>query len=173
MNFHGEQSKAVVCEHNTHIGDARATDIVDEGMYNIGELARMEHHEKGVVLVGFGSYNGTVIAGGSWGAPMQIMDLPAAKENSLEYLLHQSGKENKLLLMDDFSRIDLFMENHIGHRAVGIVYNPQYEKYGNYVPTILPLRYDAFIFLDQTKGLYPLHIKPDGHQVPETYPFGV
>jgi erythromycin esterase-like protein len=65
------------------------------------------------------------------------------------------------------------MENHIGHRAVGVVYNPKYEQYGNYVPTVLPLRYDAFIYLDKTKALYPLHIKPDGHQVPETYPFGV
>ncbi len=173
LKFHGEDSKAVVWEHNTHVGDARATDMVDEGMYNMGELARMEHHDKGVVLVGFGSYQGSVIAGRSWGAPMQVMELPAAERNSVEYLLHHSGTENKLILMDDLAGTDLFMENHIGHRAVGVVYNPQYEKYGNYVPTILPLRYDAFIFLDQTRALYPLHIKPDGHLVPETYPFGV
>jgi erythromycin esterase len=65
------------------------------------------------------------------------------------------------------------MENHIGHRAVGVVYNPELEQYGNYVPTILPARYDAFIYLDETKALHPLHIQPDGKQVPETYPFGV
>jgi erythromycin esterase len=65
------------------------------------------------------------------------------------------------------------MENHIGHRTVGVVYNPGYEQYGNYVPTILPMRYDAFIYLDETKALNPLHIKPDGHQVQETNPFGV
>jgi erythromycin esterase-like protein len=65
------------------------------------------------------------------------------------------------------------MENHIDHRAVGVLYNPQYEKYGNYVPTILPLRYDAFIYLDETWALHGLHVKPDGHQVPETFPFGV
>ena len=75
--------------------------------------------------------------------------------------------------MDDFSGNDVFMENHIGHRAIGVVYNPQYEQYGNYVPSILPLRYDAFIYLDETKALHPLHIEPDGKQMPETFPFGV
>ena len=65
------------------------------------------------------------------------------------------------------------MENFIGYRAIGVVYNPEYEKYGNYVPSILPLRYDAFIYIDHTHALHPLHIEPHGHQIPETYPFGV
>ena len=173
LKFHGKNSRAIVWEHNTHIGDARATDMADEGMYNVGELARMEHHEKGVVLVGFGSYSGTVIAGKSWGATTQKMKLPEAKQQSLEQLFHMAGKTNRLLITDDIMNNDVFMENHIGHRAVGVVYNPAYEQYGNYVPTILPLRYDAFIHIDETKALYPLHIKPDGHQIPETYPFGV
>lgn len=172
LKFHGENSKIIIWEHNTHIGDARATDMADEGMYNIGELARLQHHDKGVVLVGFGSYKGTVVAGRSWGAPMQYMNMPEAQKGSWEYLLHKEGAKNKLLLMDDFMD-DVFMENHIGHRAIGVVYNPEYEKYGNYVPTILPMRYDAFIYIDETNGVHPLHIKPDGHQVPETYPFGV
>lgn len=173
LKFHGENAKVIVWEHNTHIGDARATDMADEGMYNIGELARLQHHDKGVVLVGFGSYKGTVMAGTKWGAAMQAMQLPEARKGSWEYLLHSAGKENKLLLMDDFTGNDMLMENRIGHRAVGVVYNPEYEQYGNYVPTILPMRYDAFIYLDETKALHPLHIEPDGHQVPETYPFGV
>jgi erythromycin esterase-like protein len=87
-------------------------------------------------------------------------------------MLHNSGVENKLLIMDDFANNEELMENHVGHRAVGVVYQPQYEVYGNYVPTILPLRYDAFIYLDETKALHPLHIEPDGTQMPETYPFG-
>jgi erythromycin esterase-like protein len=172
LNFHGSRSKAIVWEHNTHIGDARATDMTAEGMFNIGELARAEHHEKGVVLVGFGTYRGTVMAGRIWGAPMRTVEVPPARKDSWEYLLHQAGSENKLLLMDDFTR-DIWLENHVDHRAIGVVYNPEYEKYGNYVPTILPLRYDAFIYLDQTRALHPLHIQPDGHQMPETYPFGV
>jgi erythromycin esterase len=173
LKFHGENSKVIVWEHNTHIGDARATDMVDEGMINLGELARLQHYDKGVVLVGFGSYQGTVLAGRSWGATMQAMQMPPARKGSWEYLLHQASKVNKLLLMKDFTGNDILMENHIGHRAIGVVYNPQYEQYGNYVPTILPLRYDAFIYLDETKALNPLHITPDGHLVPETYPFGV
>jgi erythromycin esterase-like protein len=113
------------------------------------------------------------MAGTKWGAAMQAMQLPEARKGSWEYLLHSAGKENKLLLMDDFTGNDMLMENHIGHRAVGVVYNPEFEQYGNYVPTILPMRYDAFIYLDETKALHPLHIDPDGHQIPETYPFGV
>ena len=173
LRFHGADSKVVVWEHNTHIGDARATDMAVEGMYNIGELARIEHHNKGVVLVGFGSYKGTVMAGKSWGATMRNMQMPEAKKGSWEYYLHKAGTENKLLLMDELTKYDMLMEHPIGHRAIGVVYNPAYEIYGNYVPSILPLRYDAFIYLDETKALHPLHIETDGKQIPETYPFGV
>lgn len=172
LQYHGTGSKAIVWAHNTHIGDARATDMADEGMYNIGELAKAEYAQHETYLIGFGSYKGAVIAGKSWGAEMEEMQIPAAMKGSWEHLLHSAGPENKLLFMDDFMD-DLFMETHIGHRAIGVVYNPQYEKYGNYVPSILPLRYDAFIFLDHTKAVHPLHIKPNGLQIPETYPFGV
>lgn len=173
LTFHGDNSKVIVWAHNTHVGDARATDMASEGMYNIGELARLKHHDKGVVLVGFGSYKGTVMAGRNWSAPMQAMQMPEARKGSWEQLLYKAGLENKLLLMDDFAGNDAMMENHIGHRAVGVVYNPALEQYGNYVPSILPMRYDAFIYLNETRALYPLHIAPDGQQMPETYPFGV
>jgi erythromycin esterase-like protein len=173
MKFHGEDAKVIVWAHNTHVGDARATDMIEEGMFNIGELARLQQHEKGVVLVGFGSYKGSVMAGRKWGATMQHTTVPEARSGSWEYLLHLAGNENKLLIMDDFAGQDMFLENHLDHRAIGVVYNPIYEQYGNYVPSILPLRYDAFIFLDETHALYPLHIEPDGKQIPETYPFGV
>jgi len=126
-----------------------------------------------VVLVGFGSYKGTVVAGKKWGDEMQRMELPDAKSASWEYLLHKAGGENKLLMMNDFIGNDALMENRIGHRAVGVVYNPQYEQYGNYVPSVLPMRYDAFIYLDETTALHPLHLNPNGHMIPETYPFGV
>lgn len=172
LKFHGENSKAIVWAHNTHVGDARATDMAQEGMFNIGELARVKHNEKGVVLVGFGSYEGGVIAGRQWGASLQRMNVPAAKKGSWEYLAHQAGEGNKLFLTEDLMD-DLFIENHIGHRAIGVVYNPEYESYGNYVPTIIPLRYDAFIFVNQTNALHPLHLLPDAQQIPETYPFGV
>jgi erythromycin esterase-like protein len=173
LNFHGEKSKVIVWAHNTHVGDARATDMANEGMYNIGELARVQQQEKGVILVGFGSYQGSVIAGNHWGALMHEFEMPKARIGSWEYLLHEASQANKLLIMDHFLALDTLIENKIGHRAIGVVYNPEHERYGNYVPTIVPLRYDAFIYLESTKALHPLHVKPDGHQTPETYPFGV
>ncbi len=173
LKLHGDDSKIIVWAHNTHVGDARATDMITEGMYNIGELARTGHRETNVVLVGFGSFKGTVIAARSWNGAIKETLLPEAPPSTWEYLLHEANPANKLMIMDDFSHNDVMMENHIGHRAVGVVYNPQIEQYGNYVPTILPLRYDAFIFIDDTSALHPLHMEPDGRQMPETYPFGV
>src|SRR5204862_148846 len=90
LELHGKNAKGIVWAHNTHIGDARATDMTNEGMFNIGELARMEHHENAVVLVGFGSYNGSVIAGKGWGAQMKKMEMPAAPEDSWENILHSA-----------------------------------------------------------------------------------
>lgn len=173
LRWHGPGSKAIIWAHNTHIGDARATDMINEGMYNLGELCRVHHAEKGVVLVGFGSYSGTVMAARSWGSLMKVTELPEAKPGSLEFLLHKAGPENKLLQMDDLLSNEVLMENHIGHRAVGVVYNPAIEQYGNYIPTIFPLRYDLFIYLDQTEALKPLHVQANGEQMPETYPFGL
>ncbi len=173
LKFHGKNSKAIVWEHNTHIGDARATDMAEDGMFNIGELARIEDADKGVVLVGFGSYKGYVIAGKRWGSPMRAMKLPEARKGSWEYFLHRAGAKDKLLLMDDFQKNKILMKNYLGHRAVGVVYNPELDKYGNYVPTIIPARYDAFIYLDETIALHPLNILSDIQQIPETYPFGV
>jgi erythromycin esterase-like protein len=145
--------------------------MVREGMINIGELARKNNSYK-VFLTGFGSYEGTVIAGKNWGAKMEVMDVPSAREESWEYYLHNAGGDDRLLLMDDL-RDTYFADNYVGHRAIGVVYNPLYEKYGNYVPSIVPQRYDAFIYLDQTQALKPFHLHPDSHKMPETYPFGV
>lgn len=171
LNFHGPDSKAIVWAHNTHVGDASATDMADEGTYNIGELARKAFPGE-TFLVGFGSYGGSVIAGNSWGAKMQQMIVPDGRKGSWEYLLHASGKNNKLLIMEDL-RTTVFAEKRIDHRAIGVVYRPEYERYGNYVPSVLPARYDAFIHIDKTRALHPLHINPNIQTVPETYPFGV
>jgi erythromycin esterase-like protein len=171
MKLHGPGAKAIVWEHNTHIGDARATDMADEGMVNIGQLARNNNAYK-VFLAGFGSYNGSVIAGKKWGANMEAMNVPEAQKDSWEYYLHHAGSEDKLLIMDDFVNSEI-AENYLGHRAIGVVYNPVYERYGNYVPSIMPQRYDAFLFLDKTIALMPFHLHADSLKTPETYPFGV
>lgn len=172
MKFHGENAKAIIWEHNTHIGDARATDMASEGMVNVGQLVNEEHKHKGVFSVGFGSYKGTVIAGHAWGELMQEMDVPEAMPGSWENALHQLGSKNRIVFMNEKMR-EKIGNKKFGHRAIGVVYQPHYEHYGNYVPSLMPYRYDAFIYLDETTALHPLHIKPDGHQIPETFPFGM
>jgi erythromycin esterase len=171
LHFHGNNSKGIVWEHNTHIGDARATDMRRANMINIGQLAREKYGEEKVYLAGFGSYKGSVMAGETWGAPMMKMTVPKARQGSVEEYLHDKKAGNCYLLFAE-EKDDKF-ENKLPHRAIGVVYDPANEKYGNYVPSIMPQRYNAFIFIDETKALHPMHIKPDGHKIPETYPFGL
>jgi erythromycin esterase len=170
LKHHGPDAKAIVWEHNTHIGDARATDMADVGMVNTGQLARERYGEDAVVLVGFGSHRGSVIAGQSWGAPMERMEVPRAQEGSWEDVFHKAGERDVLLLTDRLSEAARVPR---GHRAIGVVYNPRHERYGNYVATDLPYRYNAFIYLDETQALHPLHLKADAKRPPETYPWGV
>jgi erythromycin esterase len=172
LDFHGPEAKAIVWAHNTNIGDAAYTDMADDDMYNIGGLARQRLGEEEVVLVGFGSYEGSVVAGKSWGAPMQVMDVPKGVKGSWEDLLHNAGRTNKLLIMDDFDDAP-FGNRRIGHRAIGVVYKPEFEHYGNYVPSELNQRYDAFIHIEKTSAVHPLRLHIDSHKMPETYPFGV
>lgn len=172
VDYHGDDAKAIVWAHNTHIGDARATDMADAGMTNLGQLARERHGRDDVVLVGFGSHRGRVIAGEEWGAPMKRMPVPRARADSWEDLLHRAVESNTLLLLDDVRDDEAFLEPR-GHRAIGVVYHPERERYGNYVPTVLPARYDAFLFIDQTVALHPLHLEAETTAPPETYPWGV
>lgn len=173
MKYHGNDAKTIVWEHNTHIGDARATDMASEGMVNVGQLLREQYSKEGVVAVGFGSYKGSVIAGRNWGDEMRKIKVPEAIEGSWENIFHQACKgENRMLLFDKIKE-EQCIAPPIDHRAIGVVYNPEHERFGNYVPSILPKRYDAFIFLDETTALHPIHIEPAGNQIPETYPFGM
>ena len=172
MRHHGPDAKGIVWEHNTHIGDARYTDMADEGMFNVGQLVRQQHTSEGVFLVGFGSYRGSVIAAKDWEAPTERMQVPAAREGSWEDVLHRAAPSNKLLLLRDIRHADEFLAVR-GHRAIGVVYHPEYEHYGNYVPTVLPRRYDAFCYVDETRALHPLESHPAFEKIPETYPWGV
>lgn len=173
MKFHGKDSKIIVWEHNTHIGDARATDMAAEGMVNVGQLLREQHAADGVVAVGFGSYQGSVVAGREWGDSMRKIKVPEAIHGSWEHAFHQANNgQNRLLLMNKVKE-EKCLFSPIDHRAIGVVYNPEHERFGNYVPSILPERYDAFIFIDETNALHPINIQVNGNQIPETYPFGM
>jgi erythromycin esterase len=176
MTFYGPAARAIVWEHNTHVGDARFTDMARAGMVNVGQLVRQAHGSNDVVIVGFGTHRGTVIAAEEWGARMQEMQVPEAGRGSYEALLHHTGIPDFLLPFAErgaHPAVDDLREPR-GHRAIGVVYHPELEQYGNYVPTILPERYDAFIYLDETRAVAPLHmpVRVDG-DLPETYPSGV
>lgn len=170
LHFHGTNAKAIVWEHNTHVGDARATDMRLNGTINVGQLVREQLSHLDPIIIGFGSYQGTVVAGSEWGAPMRNMNVPKAIEGSWEHLLHQTGKGNQLLFLDELKGNELF-NTAIGHRAIGVVYHPNFEKIGNYVPSILPNRYDAFIHIDTSEGVHAMDVYVDKSQLPETYPW--
>jgi erythromycin esterase len=175
VDQHGRGAKAIVWEHNTHIGDARFTDMARAGMVNVGQLVRQAHERDGVMLVGFGTHRGTVIAAEEWGEPMERIRLPAARPGSFDEEMHDAAVGDALLIFngsDDGGVPGL--DEPIGHRAVGVVYDPDHERWGNYVPTIIPRRYDAFLYIEETRAVDPLHmpIRVDG-EVPETYPSGV
>lgn len=173
MKFNGENSKVIVWEHNAHIGDARATNLTTDGIVNLGQLLTERHASDGVVAVGFGSYRGTVIAGKKWGDLTRKTNVPEANPGSWENIFHHaSGGKNKLLMMNRLNNEEC-ISSHIPHRSIGVVYNPDSDESANYVPTIIPLRYDAFVFLDKTNALHPLNIIPNGNQTPDTFPFGL
>ncbi|MGZ3769293.1 MAG: erythromycin esterase family protein [Bdellovibrio sp.] len=173
----GPNSKAIVWAHNTHIGDYHATDMAEEGYVNIGGLARERFGVESVSLVGFGTYQGTVLASPSWEGPETITSLPAAKESSLEHYCHKVAMEmpqkNFYLIFDTAIRNGVLGLRRYPHRAVGVVYRTQYEQRGqNYVPTIPAKRYDAFIFIDQTSALKSIPTKENKLDFPETWPGG-
>ena len=171
LQFHGTGCKeGIVWEHNTHIGDARATDMKGAGMVNIGQLAREQYGTDDVYLCGFASYQGTVIAGDEWGESMRIMEVPEAREGSIEEILHDERAENRYILFSE--EYDKLYQQRVRHRAIGVVYNPLREKYGNYVPSVLAERYDALIFLDKTKALHALHMEPHNTKTPELIRLG-
>jgi len=103
---------------------------------------------------------------------MEKMPLPPGRGGSWEDVLHRAGGMGQLLLLDDVRDAPNFLEER-GHRAIGVVYHPEYEHFGNYVATVLPRRYDAFCYIDETSALHPLPVTPALEKVPETYPWGV
>ena len=176
MRHHGDRAKAIVWEHNTHVGDARFTDMARAGMVNVGQLVRQSHESEGVVLAGFATHHGTVIAGREWGTPMRRMEVPNARVGSVEDLAHLGTDGRDALFVFDGSDdggiegLDAPLDN----RAIGVVYDPRAERYGNYVPTIVPRRYDALLFIDETRAVDPLHMPVRvSADEPETYPTGM
>ncbi|GGV39207.1 hypothetical protein GCM10010182_74450 [Actinomadura cremea] len=175
MEFHaagGRPGKAVVWAHNTHVGDARATDMAGAGMVNLGQLARERHGRDEVVVVGFAGGPGEVVAAPSWGGAMEDMSVPPPRPGSLEAVLAESELHRGMFVMPPERDKPSFLTRTLGHRAIGVVYDPDRDG-RQYVPTNLAERYDALCWFRATTALQPLHRERARLGELETMPSGV
>jgi erythromycin esterase-like protein len=168
------RSKIVVWEHNSHIGDARATELGDAGEWNVGQLSR-ERFGADAVLVGFSTYTGTVTAASDWGAPAERKRVRPALPDSWETLLHGTGLGNFLLPFRGDDWWGHTLDQHRLERAIGVVYRPETERVSHYFGARLPAQFDAVIHWDVTRAVEPLDRTPgwDPHEPPDTYPSGL
>lgn len=173
MKAHGPASRAVVWAHNSHIGDARHTDMGRErGELNLGQLCR-EHFGADAALIGFGTHTGTVAAASDWDSPMRVMQVRPSLEGSVERQFFDAGVPRGVLHLRDAGpdlRTDLLADRL--ERFIGVIYRPDTERWSHYAEASLARQFDAWVWFEQTRAVEPL----DGPQrggVPETYPFGV
>jgi len=154
FSLYGEDAKGIVWAHNTHIGDANYTNMRNSGEKNIGQLSRELLGMENVFLIGLTSYEGKVMAGRDWGAPMREMTIPKAIRGSVESEMNKVGLDAYYVLFNKEDRKEKNLKV-VGHRAVGVVYNPSRDRH-QFVPTIVPLRYDALLFFSKTTALHVL-----------------
>lgn len=154
LNLYGADAKGIVWAHNTHIGDAEYTNMQNTGEKNIGQLTREKLGNENVFLIGFTSYEGKVMAGSSWGAPMEEMIIPPAVSNSIEHKLNKINQDQFYMIFDEENQKGRNLKV-TGNRAVGVVYNPRGDR-RQFVPTIVPMRYDALFFFKETSALHVL-----------------
>ncbi len=171
----GPDSRAVVWAHNSHIGDARQTDMGRErGELNLGQLCRARFGD-GAVLVGFGTHSGTVAAASDWEAPLQVMDIVPSLPGSYERQFHDAGHGRALVDLRDGVHADLrdgLMQDRL-ERFIGVIYRPDTERWSHYAEATLPRQFDAFAWFDRTRAVTPLpvHTHPGG--MPDTWPSGL
>ncbi|MCM2353813.1 MAG: erythromycin esterase family protein [Pseudobdellovibrio sp.] len=173
LRYYGPHSKAIVWAHNTHIGDHRATDMVSEGLVNLGGIAREQWGHQ-LALVGFSTYEGDVMASRAWDGKAEVMRVPPGRDKTYEKFFHNAcetlNRNTLLMWLEPFSE-NSPLTKVFGHRAIGVVYNPEFER-GNYVPTALSQRYDAFIFVDRSNAIIPIPQDFAHDEIPETWPRG-
>lgn len=175
LQLHGTDAKAIVWAHNTHIGDYHATDMLDNGYINLGGLARERFGVDEVFLLGFSTYEGEVMAGASWGSVEKVNKLPQAQQGTYEDYFHQASMGmNASQFLTTFDKLgkDSLLNRKLGHRAVGVVYDPNHESRSNYVPTQMRSRYDGLIFVDRTHAVTSLNKLFANEEFPETWPLG-
>ncbi|KAB2942359.1 MAG: protein-L-isoaspartate(D-aspartate) O-methyltransferase [Hyphomicrobium sp.] len=177
LAYYGPHSKAVVWAHNSHVGDASATEMSSRGEHNIGQLCRREF-ERRAYLIGFGTDSGTVAAASDWDAPMQVMSvrpsLPKSHERQCHAVTETTGEEHFMLRMG--ANLPVGLRDHLAfpriERAIGVIYRPETELASHYFQAVLPLQFDEYIWLDKTEAVTPFATR-DLEGMPDTYPFGL
>ncbi len=169
----GPGAKIVVWEHNSHVGDASATEMGARGEHNVGMLCRREYGDD-AFLVGFGTDHGTVAAASDWGGPLQVKSIRPSLSQSYERIFHDTGTEAFVLHLREPRRADLRDELAAPRleRAIGVIYRPEPELQSHYFQASLPTQFDEYIWIDATTAIHPLASR----QVPGspgTYPFGL
>jgi erythromycin esterase-like protein len=171
----GRACKLVVWAHNSHLGDARATEMGAMGELNVGQLMR-ERHGRDAFLVGFTTYDGTVTAASSWDRPPELKRIKPAIAGSYEALFHEMRVPRFVLLPSgDERRLPSELRHERLERAIGVVYRPQTERASHWFNARLADQFDAVVHLDRTNGVEPLekNVGWTGGEAPETYPFAV
>ncbi len=173
LKFRGPTSKAVIWEHNSHIGDARATQMSARGEFNIGQLARQEYGDN-AYLIGFGTDHGTVAAASEWGGPMEVKQVQPSHIDSYERICHETMTDNFLLPLrkplQEITRNKLLSERL--ERAIGVIYRPETELQSHYFYAALPRQFDEYIWFDETRAVEPL-TRETIKDMPDTFPFGL
>jgi erythromycin esterase-like protein len=166
------RAKAVVWAHNSHLGDARATQMGDWGELNLGQLAR-QTYGGAAYLIGFTTDAGTVTAARDWDEPSTRRRVRPSIRGSYERLFHEVGLERFLLLLNDETVRPALSSARL-ERAIGVIYRPDTERASHYFRARLPEEFDAVIHLDETTALTPLERWAwDEADLPETFPTGV
>lgn len=170
----GAEVRMAVWAHNSHLGDASATEMGDIGEWNVGQLAR-DRWGEAAVLVGFSTHSGTVTAASEWDAPAERKRVRPGLPGSHEDLFHQLGEPRFWLpLAGDAALAGLLHERRL-QRAIGVIYQPATERQSHYFHTRLPAQFDAMVHIDQTRALQPLVAEPlwQAGEPAETYPSGL
>jgi protein-L-isoaspartate(D-aspartate) O-methyltransferase len=173
LAFHGPQARAIVWAHNSHVGNAKATEMSLRGEYNIGQLCRQEFGNA-AYSIGFGTNGGTVAAASNWDEPMEIMSVRPAVPDSYERLCHATGRAHFLLPLRNPLAADI-TERLLAprlERAIGVIYRPETELQSHYFQAVLPRQFDEYIWFDETKAVSPLKTE-EIEGLPDTYPFGL
>lgn len=170
----GNHAKLIVWAHNSHVGNARATQMARYGEINVGQLLK-ERYGKEVISVGFSTYSGTVSAASNWGGHVERKVVRPALEGSYEALLHELPYENFLLFTHQDERIKEILMVERLQRAIGVIYLPHRERQSHYFFSQLPEQFDVLIHFDTTHAVEPLDksVQWVAEELPETYPFGV